>query len=186
MAKTRTSSEVKDRYNAKTYDEIKVRVSKGDKETIQTHAETHSESVNGFINRAIEETMERDKAVSVALGNSSAIKSRLPSITYIGRTAKATRMEFWFEDSRFEHHTEKNLDKLVHILSLSEARCLAQEFRVDPDVIEILYEIDQPNDLFPNNVETVKVRVKYALHTGSYEVIIHSTIVEKYTGRKSD
>ena len=61
MAKTKTSSEVKDRYNAKAYDEIKLRVPKGNKETIQAHAEAHSESVNGFINRAIEETMERDK-----------------------------------------------------------------------------------------------------------------------------
>lgn len=56
----KTSSEVKDRYNAKAYDEIKVRVPKGDKETIQAHAETHSESVNGFINRAITEQMKKD------------------------------------------------------------------------------------------------------------------------------
>lgn len=58
----KTSSAVKDRYNAKTYDEIKVRVPKGEKDLIQAHAETHGESTNGFINRAISETMERDKA----------------------------------------------------------------------------------------------------------------------------
>ena len=29
-------------------------------DAVQAHAEAHSESVNGFINRAIEETMERD------------------------------------------------------------------------------------------------------------------------------
>ena len=57
----KTSSAVKDRYNTRTYDEIKVRVPKGDKETIQAHAEARSESVNGFINRAIDETIERDK-----------------------------------------------------------------------------------------------------------------------------
>lgn len=56
----RTSSAVKDRYNAKTYDEIKVRVNKGKKETIQAHAEAHGQSVNGFINSAIDEKMERD------------------------------------------------------------------------------------------------------------------------------
>lgn len=61
MAKTRTSSEVKDRYNAKVYDEIKVRVPKGQKEAIQAHAETHGESVNGFINRAIDEAVKRDQ-----------------------------------------------------------------------------------------------------------------------------
>ena len=57
----RTSSEVKDRYNAKAYDEIKVRVNKGRKAEIQSYAEAHGQSVNGFINRAIDETMERDK-----------------------------------------------------------------------------------------------------------------------------
>ena len=50
------------RYNAKAYDEIKVRVSKGNKDIIKAHAENNGESLNGFVNRAIDETMERDKA----------------------------------------------------------------------------------------------------------------------------
>lgn len=41
-------------------DEIRIRMPKGQKNVIKAHAEAHSESVNGFINRAIEETMERD------------------------------------------------------------------------------------------------------------------------------
>lgn len=58
----KTSSVVKDRYNAKNYDEIKVRVDKGQKEVIKAHADQFDGgSVNGFINRAIKETMERDK-----------------------------------------------------------------------------------------------------------------------------
>ena len=48
------------KYNAKAYDEIKVRVNKGRKADVQSHAEARRESVNGFINRAISETMERD------------------------------------------------------------------------------------------------------------------------------
>lgn len=44
-----------------TLDEIKVRVPKGAKETIKSHAESRGESVNGFINRAINETIERDE-----------------------------------------------------------------------------------------------------------------------------
>ena len=56
----KTSSAVKDRYNAKTYDEIKIRVPQGQKDLIQAHAEAQGESTNGFINRAISETMERD------------------------------------------------------------------------------------------------------------------------------
>ena len=62
----RTSSAVKDRYNAKVYDEIKLRVAKGKKETIQAHAEALGESVNAFLNRAIAEAMERDKAAQAA------------------------------------------------------------------------------------------------------------------------
>ena len=46
---------------AKAYDRIKLTVPKGRTDEIKSHAERHSESVNGFINRAIDETIERDK-----------------------------------------------------------------------------------------------------------------------------
>ena len=49
------------KYNAKAYEQIPVRVSKGKKDIIKAHAESRSESLNGFINRAIDEAMERDK-----------------------------------------------------------------------------------------------------------------------------
>ena len=49
------------KYNAKAYDRVELKVKKGKKETIQTHAESKGESMNGFVNRAIDETMERDK-----------------------------------------------------------------------------------------------------------------------------
>ena len=58
----KTSSAVKDRYNEKACDHIKIRVPNGHKDLIQAHAEAQGESTNGFINRAISETMERDKA----------------------------------------------------------------------------------------------------------------------------
>ena len=49
------------RYEDKAYDKILVRMPKGQKDLIQDHAEAQGESTNGFINRAISETMERDK-----------------------------------------------------------------------------------------------------------------------------
>ena len=49
------------RYGDKAYDKILVRMPKGQKDLIQAHAEAQGESTNGFINRAISETMERDK-----------------------------------------------------------------------------------------------------------------------------
>lgn len=42
------------------FDEIRVRVPKGRKETVKAHAEKCEESLNAFLNRAITETMERD------------------------------------------------------------------------------------------------------------------------------
>ena len=56
----KTSSKVKDRYNAKVYDEIKVRVTKGKKEEIKAAADSQGKSVNGFINEAIDEKMKRE------------------------------------------------------------------------------------------------------------------------------
>lgn len=57
----KTSNAVKDRYNAKAYDDIRVRVPKGQKERIQAYAESRGETLNGFINRLIAEAMGVDK-----------------------------------------------------------------------------------------------------------------------------
>ncbi len=56
----KASTRAQNRYIAKAYDRINLTVPKGKKDAIQAHAEAHSESVNGFINRAISEAMERD------------------------------------------------------------------------------------------------------------------------------
>jgi len=49
------------KYVKNNYDRIEVTAPKGKKDIIKAHAETKGESVNGFINRAIDETIERDK-----------------------------------------------------------------------------------------------------------------------------
>ena len=48
------------KYMKENYDVYQIRMPKGKKEVIKAHAESRGESVNGFVNRAIEETMERD------------------------------------------------------------------------------------------------------------------------------
>ncbi len=48
-------------YIARTYDRVNLTIPKGQKETIKAHAEAQGESLNAFINRAITETMERDR-----------------------------------------------------------------------------------------------------------------------------
>lgn len=48
------------KYAAKAYDKTLVRFQKGRLDEIREHAESRGESLNGFINRAIDEAMERD------------------------------------------------------------------------------------------------------------------------------
>ena len=40
---------------------VEIRMTAEQREEVQAHAEAQGESTNGFINRAISETMERDK-----------------------------------------------------------------------------------------------------------------------------
>lgn len=59
MAKTR--SEINMEYAKRNLKRIPLDVQKEHYEVIKVHAETHGETVNGFIKRAINETMEREK-----------------------------------------------------------------------------------------------------------------------------
>ena len=60
MAKPQTKASNK--YNAKAYDRIALQVKKGERDKLREHAEQRGESLNGFINRAITETVERDNS----------------------------------------------------------------------------------------------------------------------------
>lgn len=63
MATSKAQQKAVQRYISANYDRIaSVTVPKGRKAEIQAHAKAHGESMNGFINRAIEETMSRDNA----------------------------------------------------------------------------------------------------------------------------
>lgn len=50
------------KWDAANLDRISIAVPKGQKDVIKAHAEARGESVNAFVGRAIEETMQRDKA----------------------------------------------------------------------------------------------------------------------------
>ena len=60
MAISKAQQKSVHKYVKSNYDRLDLTVPKGQKEIIKTHAEKHNESVNGFIQRAIKETMERD------------------------------------------------------------------------------------------------------------------------------
>lgn len=61
MAVSKAQQKAVNKYMAANYDRVNLTVPKGKKEIIKNHAEARGESVNGFINRAIDEAMERDK-----------------------------------------------------------------------------------------------------------------------------
>ena len=60
MAVSKAQQKAVAKYMAENYDEIKVRVPKGKKEKIKAHAEKNGESLNGFVNRAVDEAMNKD------------------------------------------------------------------------------------------------------------------------------
>lgn len=49
------------KYDEEKIERIPMRVPKGKKEIIQAHAASQGESVNAFLNRAVDEAMKRDK-----------------------------------------------------------------------------------------------------------------------------
>ena len=62
MAISKAQQKATAKYVKSNYDRLEVKVPKGQKEVIQAHAQDRGESVNGFISRAIQEQMGRDKA----------------------------------------------------------------------------------------------------------------------------
>lgn len=53
------STEYKNRYNAEKYDSLRIVVPKGKKAKIKAAAEEKGESLNGFVNKAIDEAMNK-------------------------------------------------------------------------------------------------------------------------------
>ena len=56
------------KYVRENYDRVLVTMPKGQKDTVKAHCAARGESVNGFINRAIQETMERERGAVEAAG----------------------------------------------------------------------------------------------------------------------
>ena len=60
MPASKANQRAVNKYKKNNYDRIEITVPKGQREVFQAHAAANSESVNGFITRAISEAMERD------------------------------------------------------------------------------------------------------------------------------
>ena len=57
---------LRQRHASEGFEEVRARVPKGEKEPIKAHAQARGDSLNGFIVRAISETIERDNATPTA------------------------------------------------------------------------------------------------------------------------
>lgn len=66
MAVSKAQQKAVHKYVKANYDRMELTVPKGQKDAIKAHAEARGESVNGFVNRAISEAMERDNVAPVA------------------------------------------------------------------------------------------------------------------------
>ena len=62
MAVSKAQQKAVNKYMSVNYDRVNLTMPKGQKDRVKAHAEARGESVNAFINRAIDETMERDGA----------------------------------------------------------------------------------------------------------------------------
>lgn len=63
MPASKAQQKAVNKYVKANYDLYQIKMPKGRKDLIKAHAEAHGESVNGFINRAIQEAIERDNGV---------------------------------------------------------------------------------------------------------------------------
>lgn len=61
MAVSKAQQKAVSKYMKENYDEVKIRMPKGKKAKIKAYADSKGESINGFVNRAIDETMNNDK-----------------------------------------------------------------------------------------------------------------------------
>ncbi len=64
MAVSKAQQRAVNKYVKNNYDEVKLRMPKGKKDVIQVHAAQQGESVNAYINRAIDEAMQRDDSAT--------------------------------------------------------------------------------------------------------------------------
>ncbi|WRS28979.1 hypothetical protein U6B65_14880 (plasmid) [Oscillospiraceae bacterium MB08-C2-2] len=59
--KVKTNAEIKNSFAKKAYDDIRLQVKKGQKEIIKAHAKSKGMSLQGYINKLIEEDLSHSE-----------------------------------------------------------------------------------------------------------------------------
>jgi len=62
MAYSESQKRAIEKWQKEKVDDIRVRVPKGQRDIIKAHAAKHNETINAFVNRAINHTMDWDDA----------------------------------------------------------------------------------------------------------------------------
>ena len=116
-----TGKRVKDINNChkKHEDRINLTVPKGQKAELQDHAERRGESLNAFIRRAIQETIERDTEVDLIEENARKNEISIEEEQKIVMVEKAIcTLETEYPEIRELHYSGKLHKYLAHIASL--------------------------------------------------------------------
>lgn len=72
---TEAQAKASKKYLKESVEDIRIRVPKGQKEIVKSHSDKMGESMNSFVVRAINETMERDNQNSGLLQKSDPIQT---------------------------------------------------------------------------------------------------------------
>ncbi len=93
MPASKAQQKAVNKYRKNNYDLVQLTMPKGRKAEIKAHAEAQGESVNGFIGRAIDETMERDTGTPTeAKGQPSAATAALLSLDTLEEAQNAAEL----------------------------------------------------------------------------------------------
>ncbi len=93
MAVSKAQQRAVTKYDAKAYDKTLLRLPKGRLDILKTHAVARGESVNGFINKAIAEKMERDAGIPIASPTEAGTVSLSPATLKAAQEAAEAERE---------------------------------------------------------------------------------------------
>ena len=111
MAVSKAQQKAVNKYMAANYDRVNVTMPKGKKDVIKAHAETRGESVNAFIGRAIDETMEHDNgAVSGSAAGNTLFTPKALTTAHSAAEAAGETVEAFIERAVT---TQAERDKLL-------------------------------------------------------------------------
>lgn len=157
------------KYVKQNYDRIEIKVPKGRKAELQARAEVRGESLNAFIGRAIQETLEHDSKGMIE--------------EYIGYAAKVKRISASMGHALLPDKADNTIDR---ILDLEAARQVAKSCapknpvwyeehgfteKDEVDYLCITYQVNIADGLSEDGHKELLFTASYDLTRGVYQII---------------